>query len=136
MPKKLTDCVADVKAQGKSEDSAWAICVDSTGLSPHHKKKVEKAWDEYQKSIFPPKKEDEVEVKYHADPPEMCTKCKKNKAEGGSPMCFQCNLGKAWEEFAKEWKPYKEWIKDKEESRKAPKKAKVDKKDKPWKDKK
>ena len=35
MPKKLTDCVADVKAQGKSDDSAWGICVDSTGEKPH-----------------------------------------------------------------------------------------------------
>ena len=35
MPKKLTDCVKDVKAQGKSEDSAWGICVASTGEKPH-----------------------------------------------------------------------------------------------------
>ncbi len=39
MPKKLTDCVADVKAQGKSDDSAWGICVDSTGEKPHHEAK-------------------------------------------------------------------------------------------------
>ena len=35
MPEKLEKCVADVKAQGKSEDSAWGICVDSTGEKPH-----------------------------------------------------------------------------------------------------
>ena len=29
MPEKLHDCVRDVKGQGKSEDSAWAICNDS-----------------------------------------------------------------------------------------------------------
>ncbi len=29
MPEKLDRCVKDVKAQGKSEDSAWAICNDS-----------------------------------------------------------------------------------------------------------
>ena len=35
MPEKLERCVKDVKAQGKSEDSAWGICVDSTGEKPH-----------------------------------------------------------------------------------------------------
>ena len=35
MPEKLERCVADVKAQGKSDDSAWGICVDSTGEKPH-----------------------------------------------------------------------------------------------------
>ncbi len=35
MPEKLERCVRDVKAQGKSKDSAWAICVDSTGEKPH-----------------------------------------------------------------------------------------------------
>ena len=35
MPKKLEDCVRDVKAQGKDSDSAWPICVDSTGEKPH-----------------------------------------------------------------------------------------------------
>ncbi len=35
MPEKLEKCVADVKAEGKSEDSAWGICVDSTGEKPH-----------------------------------------------------------------------------------------------------
>lgn len=35
MPEKLEKCVSDVKAQGKSDDSAWAICVDSTGEKPH-----------------------------------------------------------------------------------------------------
>ena len=35
MPKKLTDCVADVMAQGKDEDSAYPICIDSTGEKPH-----------------------------------------------------------------------------------------------------
>ena len=31
MPKKLEDCISDLKAQGKSEDSAYAICAKSTG---------------------------------------------------------------------------------------------------------
>ena len=35
MPEKLERCVADVKAEGKSDDSAWAICVSSTGEKPH-----------------------------------------------------------------------------------------------------
>ena len=35
MPEKLEKCVSDVKAQGKSNDSAWGICVDSTGEKPH-----------------------------------------------------------------------------------------------------
>ena len=39
MPKKLDDCVRDVKAQGHDDDSAWAICVSSTGEKPHHETK-------------------------------------------------------------------------------------------------
>jgi hypothetical protein len=35
LPEKLERCVSDVKAQGKSDDSAWGICVDSTGEKPH-----------------------------------------------------------------------------------------------------
>jgi len=35
VPEKLERCVRDVKAQGRSDDSAWAICVDSTGEKPH-----------------------------------------------------------------------------------------------------
>ncbi len=35
MPKKLDDCVRDVKAEGHDDDSAWGICVDSTGEKPH-----------------------------------------------------------------------------------------------------
>ena len=31
MPAKLDRCVDDVKAEGKSTDSAWAICKSSTG---------------------------------------------------------------------------------------------------------
>ena len=41
MPEKLEKCVADVKAQGKSDDSAWGICVDSTGEKPHKEVKEE-----------------------------------------------------------------------------------------------
>ena len=46
MPEKLDRCVRDVKAQGKDDDSAWAICVSSTGEKPHHdtvKEEVAKA---------------------------------------------------------------------------------------------
>ena len=35
MPEKLERCVSDVKAKGMSDDSAWGICVDSTGEKPH-----------------------------------------------------------------------------------------------------
>lgn len=35
MPKKLMDCIEKVKASGKSESEAWAICRKSTGLKPH-----------------------------------------------------------------------------------------------------
>jgi hypothetical protein len=31
MPKKLEDCVNDLKAQGKDQSSAYAICAKSTG---------------------------------------------------------------------------------------------------------
>jgi hypothetical protein len=68
LPEKLKRCVEHVKDQGKSEDSAWAICVDSTGLKPHKKKKkdVKKSkgfkdsWDNYEKSKLTQfKREDE-----------------------------------------------------------------------------
>lgn len=44
MPEKLERCVSDVKGQGKSSDSAWAICTDSIknevaeaiGMREHH----------------------------------------------------------------------------------------------------
>ena len=35
MPEKLEKCVADLKAQGKPDDSAYPICIDSTGEKPH-----------------------------------------------------------------------------------------------------
>jgi hypothetical protein len=234
MPKKLTDCVKDVKAQGKSEDSAYAICVDSTGLSPHHEnKEVEKAWKEYAKSehsgipeldspihrenkkpaemenqvaapeVLPnmrtqPNREpaqpkvapghhptmqaveeeeqfkrdfedrdimdeqhksdyaidqeareelrsdgehefwDEVHEKKKTLPPEQFAAWVKDTVspeyvEKVMNATWEDDLSKAWDTFEKEWKPYKEWIKEKEEGRNAPKKAKVDKKDKPWK---
>lgn len=40
MPKKLERCIDKVKDQGKSEDSAYAICSDSTGI----KKKKGGGW--------------------------------------------------------------------------------------------
>jgi len=39
MPKKLMDCVEQVKQQGREESSAFAICVASTGQKPHKKAK-------------------------------------------------------------------------------------------------
>lgn len=33
MPAELERCVADLKAKGHSDSSAWAICKSSTGLS-------------------------------------------------------------------------------------------------------
>lgn len=38
MPKKLMNCVRKVKASG-SKVNPWAVCVKSTGLKPHKKKK-------------------------------------------------------------------------------------------------
>jgi len=35
VPEKLEKCVADLKAQGKPDDSAYPICIDSTGEKPH-----------------------------------------------------------------------------------------------------
>ena len=35
MPEKLEKCVADVKAKGTPDSSAWPICIDSTGEKPH-----------------------------------------------------------------------------------------------------
>ena len=45
MPAKLKRCVKHLIAKGKSKDSAWPICVSSTGLKPH-KKKTKKSVDE------------------------------------------------------------------------------------------
>ncbi len=42
MPEKLERCVSDVKAKGMSDDSAWGICVDSTGEKPHKEAVQEK----------------------------------------------------------------------------------------------
>ena len=39
MPEKLERCVSDLKGEGKSDDSAWGICVDSTGQKPHQNTK-------------------------------------------------------------------------------------------------
>jgi len=48
MPKRLVDCVEDVKRQGKPTSSAWPICIASTGLKPHKKSEdsVDKAMGE------------------------------------------------------------------------------------------
>jgi len=40
VPEKLERCVSDVKAKGMSDDSAWGICVDSTGEKPHKEAKI------------------------------------------------------------------------------------------------
>jgi len=45
MPKKLEDCVKQVKAQNAAKRGSdrkvnpWAVCVASTGLKPHKSKK-------------------------------------------------------------------------------------------------
>jgi hypothetical protein len=39
MPEKLERCVKHLIAKGKAKDSAWPICVSSTGLKPHKGKK-------------------------------------------------------------------------------------------------
>lgn len=41
MPEKLMSCVRQVMAEGKSESSAFAICVSSLGISPHSSDKEE-----------------------------------------------------------------------------------------------
>ena len=40
MPKKLMDCVRSVMKSGKSKSDAFGICIKSTGLKPHKKKKA------------------------------------------------------------------------------------------------
>lgn len=37
MPKKLLDCVSDLKKKGVK--NPWGICINSTGLFPHKVKK-------------------------------------------------------------------------------------------------
>jgi len=39
MPKKLMRCVRKVMRKGKSKSSAFAICIKSTGLKPHKKRR-------------------------------------------------------------------------------------------------
>ena len=39
MPKKLKRCVKKIIKKGVPEDSAWPICIKSTGQKPHKKKK-------------------------------------------------------------------------------------------------
>lgn len=39
MPKKLVRCVAKLKRKGYPESRAWPICIASTGLKPHKKKR-------------------------------------------------------------------------------------------------
>jgi len=39
MPAKLERCVKRVMAQGTPKKSAWPICVKSTGLKPHRRKR-------------------------------------------------------------------------------------------------
>lgn len=51
MPEKLEKCVADVKAQGMPEDSAWGICVDSTGEKPHKEVKEDNHHDHNHHSV-------------------------------------------------------------------------------------
>lgn len=42
MPAKLLRCVKEVKKKGgKSARYAWPICIKSTGLKPHKRKKKE-----------------------------------------------------------------------------------------------
>jgi dipeptidase len=48
MPAKLDRCVKAVKDQGKSEDSAYAICVKSTGI----KRKKGGGWTKGKENIF------------------------------------------------------------------------------------
>lgn len=39
MPNKLKRCVMKVKAKSKGKYNPWAVCVASTGLKPHKKRK-------------------------------------------------------------------------------------------------
>lgn len=39
MPKKLERCVSKVKAKSGDKVNPYAVCVASTGLKPHGKKK-------------------------------------------------------------------------------------------------
>ena len=60
MPEKLDRCVSDVKSQGKSKDSAYGICVDSTGEKPHQETKIQEKVNENRQVPFfnPPVKKD------------------------------------------------------------------------------
>ena len=40
MPNKLLRCVAKVKAKSHGKYNPWAVCIKSTGLKPHRKKKL------------------------------------------------------------------------------------------------
>ncbi len=68
MPEKLEKCVADIKAQGKSEDSAWGICVDSTGEKPHKEVKENNTKAEIVEAIFQEKINANRQVPYFNPP--------------------------------------------------------------------
>jgi len=40
MPAKLERCVRKVKAKSKGKVNAYAVCIKSTGLKPHRRKKA------------------------------------------------------------------------------------------------
>ncbi len=63
MPEKLERCVSDVKGQGNSEDSAWAICKSSTGETKTRESKIqEKVNANRQVPVFnPPIKKGKIE---------------------------------------------------------------------------
>jgi len=39
MPKRLERCVKKLRKKGVPKNSAWPICIKSTGQKPHKKKK-------------------------------------------------------------------------------------------------
>ena len=72
LPEKLERCVSDVKAQGKSDDSAWGICVDSTGEKPHQEAIQEKINKNRQVPVFnPPIKKGKIEPDIKKTPKDV-----------------------------------------------------------------
>jgi len=67
VPKKLEDCVADVKAKG-GVDNPWAVCVASTGEKPHKKEVKEKAQAEIVESMIKEKVNANRQVPYFNPP--------------------------------------------------------------------
>lgn len=109
MPKKLTRCVQHLKDKGYPEDSAWPICVESTGLKPHKKSlefEIEEAWNEFKKGddedidsyqYYQRAREDREDVAAQKEQADLIAARKKKKTSRE----FDEQIDKCWNDYKK-----------------------------------